>query len=325
MDASTTKFRRPRVASRLLVGASAALLSLLLAFGLTGCFGLGPLDPFPRRGENLTLGGAELTELPASIEIGWVAGKVTVKTYEGDTLAFSEVPTSTPDLPEELSLTWEIFGDTLVIDYVQPAVRPYGLVKELTVLIPEDMHIDDITIDATSADVVVAELTADSVTVSTTSGDIMATTTTRLVSFSSTSGDITVACDARDIEVTSTSGDQQVTQSGSAEDVELASTSGDIWLLQWGYAGELGVEATSGSVRVDLLNADVVDIETTSGAVSVSFSEEWGFTGTLSTTSGRLDYDMPLAKSGRAYVYGDGGHSLEIETTSGGITLKLTK
>ena len=325
MDACTAEYRRPRVALKLPVGATAALLSALLALGLTGCFGLGPLDPFPRRGENLALGGAELTELPASIEITWVAGKVTVKTYEGDALAFSEVPISIPDLPEELSLTWEVVLDTLVIDYVQPAVRPFGLVKELTVLIPEDMHIDDITIDATSADVVLPELSADSVTVSTTSGDIMATTTTRLVSFSSTSGDITVACDARDIEVTSTSGDQQVTQSGSAEDVELSATSGNIWFAQRGQAGEVGVEATSGSVLVDLRDAAEVDIEATSGSVQVIFPKTWGFTGTLSTTSGRLDYDMPLAKSGRAYVYGDGVHSLEIETTSGGITLKLTK
>ena len=323
MDTRTAESFRAKVLPKALRATAAALLAGALALLLTGCLGLWPLGISSQRDENLTLGGTELTDPPASLEIHWVAGKVTVKYHEGEALVFSERVTSMPELDENLQLTWEISGDALVIDYVQPKVRTMDLVKELTVLVPESMDIDDITIEATSADVVLPELQADSIWVTTTSGEIMATCTTRLMKLMSTSGDITAACEARDIEVTTTSGKQEVTQSGSAEDVELASTSGVVRLFQRGQADEVGVETTSGSVQVDLVNANSVDIETTSGDVRVAFPKAWGFTGSFSTVSGKLSSDVALTSSRAGQVYGDGAHELEVETTSGDIALTL--
>ena len=308
---------------RRVVKGLAVATTVVFAFALTGCLGFGSFGVFSRDNGDLTLGGAELVEYPSCIEIEWVAGKVAIKRYEGDTLAFSEVPTSARELDDEILLAWEVRGDTLHIQFVRSDRHPQGLVKELTVLVPESMEIDDIIVTATSADVVLPELTADSITVTTTSGDILATCITRLVSFTSTSGDITVACEASGFHVASTSGNQAVTQSGPADNMDLESTSGSISLVQRGQVREAEVESTSGSVRVDLVAIGSLEVETTSGAVELLAPSDWGFSGTVSTVSGHITAFPGLQRLGSTVSCGDGSHDLEISTTSGDIMLKV--
>ena len=63
-------------------------------------------------------------------------------------------------------------------------------------------------------------------------------------------------------------------------------------------------------------------IHVTSGNVEAALSAVPGFTGKFSVTSGRVDTQMPLAKSGDTYTCGDGSGKLTISTTSGNILVK---
>ena len=50
-----------------------------------------------------------------------------------------------------------------------------------------------------------------------------------------------------------------------------------------------------------------------------------GFTASLGTTSGSLEYTLPLSRSGDQYVCGDGSAQVEIHTTSGNIRVRPTE
>jgi hypothetical protein len=46
-----------------------------------------------------------------------------------------------------------------------------------------------------------------------------------------------------------------------------------------------------------------------------------GITAHFDTTSGKVNYDMPLVKEGSTYTCGDGSGDVKINTTSGNITV----
>ena len=81
------------------------------------------------------------------------------------------------------------------------------------------------------------------------------------------------------------------------------------------------IGSTSGTVGVKIARIDTLKIGTTSGSVKAWQPAEPGFTAKLNTVSGHVEYDLPLAKQGDAYVCGDGSGRVSIGTTSGNITV----
>ena len=289
--------------------ASAAIsvlaVAVCAALALSGCIGIWPSGLRPHTDDSYTLGGAELMDVPTSLDIDWTSGCVTIEYHDGPMLAFYEkCPTgSLEELPQ---MAWKVDGDTLYIEFVQPGVRYWGPEKELTVLVPSGYVFRKVNVHATGADIDVPLLEAEKLHLYSTSGTVEATLT------------------ANDLSVRTTSGDMRVTQTGRAEKVAVESTSGGIFLAQLGKAVDVTAETTSGSIRIEVTECASVKAESTSGAIEVAIPEGWGFTGRLSTASGSLISDIrQLTKQGKTYKYGDGSHSLDASTTSGNVYLKL--
>lgn len=279
-------------------------VAVCAVLALSGCIGIWPPSLAPHTDDSYTLGGAELMDVPTALDIDWSSGRVTIEYHDGPMLAFYEkCPNgSLEELPQ---MAWKHDRDTLFIEFVQPGVRYWGPEKELTVLVPSGFVFKKVDVHATSADIDVPLLEAEKLHLYSTSGIIDATLT------------------ANDLSVRTTSGDMRVAQTGRAERVAVESTSGNIFLAQQGKAVDVTAETTSGSIQIQVTECATVKADSTSGSIEVDIPEGWGFTGKLSTTSGSFVPDMQLSQKGKTYTYGDGSHSLDASTTSGSIYLKL--
>ena len=87
-------------------------------------------------------------------------------------------------------------------------------------------------------------------------------------------------------------------------------------------AGSVKAGSTSGRVDVELQKFSELNIGATSGDVTVYLPTEPGFSAKVSTTSGKLSYDLALTKNGDRYVCGDGSAKVEIGTTSGDVRIE---
>ena len=103
-------------------------------------------------------------------------------------------------------------------------------------------------------------------------------------------------------------------------DIDLGSTSGAL-KLDVKEAGKIVLGTTSGNIRAAAGKLDELVSSSTSGSVQAFLPAEPGFTAKLDTTSGKVEYTLPLAKQGSAYVCGDGSARVDIGTTSGSVTL----
>ena len=238
------------------------------------------------------------------MEVDWTSGRVTVQYHDGPMLAFYE---RCPDgsLEELPQMAWKVDGDRLYIEFVQPGQRYWGPEKELTILVPSGHVFEWVYIHASSADIDIPLFEAE-----------------RLRLFSS-SGSITGTLTADELTVTTTSGDMTVTQTGPASKITLESTSGSVFLDQRGRAGAVEAKTVSGTVEIEVTQASSVKAASTSGAVTVLVPADWGFTGRISTTSGTFRHNMDLSQKGKDWTYGDGSHRLDASTTSGDIDLQV--
>lgn len=269
-----------------------------------------------------TAGGVTLDETVKRLDIHWTAGAVAVAFHAQDTVQIAE--TAPGRIPADGELRWWLDGDTLHVQYAKSGYFSFrSLDKSLTVTLPEGIQLDQLAIDATSADLDVPDLCARDVKLGLTSGDLHA-------GFS----------DVNSVRVNSTSGTVELSQSGAAERVDVSTTSGDILLslsdvkaLSAGStsgkiyvaadeAEQADLNSTSGSISASLAAFDDLKIDSTSGDVKAALSSEPGYVADVKTTSGRFDYSVALERDGDSYSCGDGSGSLRIRTTSGNVLLE---
>ena len=317
-----------------------AVLSLLFAIVLVGAAGVRFLPS--AYADQYQIGDAEISENIRSLKIDWTSGAVQIAYHSKDTILIQEK--SDRELTDDTRLCWKVQGDTLEINYQKPGWNFLSFVspkKELTVTLPQSYILTNADISATSADVTVPSLLSDSLKLKSTSGSIHATVNAREVKSECTSGDmeLQVMNEAEEISLKSTSGDMILETEGAREKVKISSTSGDIRVAMdhagefeasstsgdihavIGKAKEAKIHSTSGKVTAEFFTLDELNIHTTSGSVEAYLPAEPGFTAHLSTTSGRIDYQLPLQKAGGNLQIGDGSGQVEIHTTSGNITL----
>ena len=278
-----------------------------------------------------------------SVEIEWVAGKVSVLRGDGSAITFSE--SSDDGIESEYRLYYTLDGSTLKISCCEGDKISMGVNlgssaahdKALVVRVP--YALENLSIDTTSADAVVdgvevaKRLYADS-----TSGiiNIKGIDCEEAV-LHSTSGAIGFEGCAARLNVTSTSGDQTVRGTGCGE-VFMHSTSGelsfdgscrDVYMDSnsgkvrfGGSCLNFGAETTSGDVEAAISSAlDEVDIECTSGDVYLTLPTNTGFTLEFDTASGSFNSDLPMSKRGDNYVFNGGGAEIDVDTTSGDLTV----
>lgn len=293
------------------------LLCFLAALGallLAGC-GKGRGESFLYDGpEHYTPGGASLTQPVKRLEIDWLAGSVRLENGGGDELTFEE--TANRPLSEELSLHWWLEGETLHLKFCASGRWTLGgLQKDLTVTLPQGLTLEEVEITTVSAGISAPELSARSIDWSTTSGDMTAQFfDTAELHLDTVSGvtNVTSDTDVRKVKIGSTSGDISLAL-GVVEELDVSTVSGRVQAeaLQCGSAD---LESTSGDITLQLRDlAGPCDIDTVSGRVKLSLPEGAAFDLDFDTVSGKLDSELTGTP---------GGVPIEVDTTSGNLTLR---
>ena len=254
--------------------------------------------------EKYNTGDAEIEDPVKNLNIDWTSGKINIEYHKSNTITIHEE--SKKSISPDKQLRWYLDKDTLRIRYEKPGIQLFSFSnqeKNLTVTIPENMVFENVSIDVTSGDV--------NLPLSGKSGKI---------EVSSTSGNISIEGeDAGSILTESTSGNIHVLMN-NVSDFKADATSGAIE-AEIKKADNIEVESTSGDVTLSVSALDQLDVDTTSGNVRAALPQTPGFTAEFDTTSGRVEYDLPLEKKKNSYICGDGSGEVEIETTSGNITL----
>ena len=252
--------------------------------------------------ELYTVGSTELDETVRDIDIEWIRGAVEIVAYEGDTLRLTE---HEPSDSTQFQLHWMVKNGTL---YVQPCESMVfvGMTKwkstRLTVEIPVSWleTLNNVSIDVTSASVTVQDIVAKSLNVEAVSGQTsISDTTVATVDIESVSGAVvTERLVAAAISADTTSG--EVRLSGSFDHVETDTVSGD---------ADVFTSNTPSTVEMD----------STSGDISITCPEGKGFIIKLDTVSGGFDCDHPITKRGEIRICGDGEGEFKFDTVSGDI------
>ena len=296
----------------------AAVISVRSVFGFS-------YDSFADAEKYIT-GNAEITEKITNLDVDWTSGKVNVAYHDEGSILVSE--TSKTEIQPDRQMCWLVDGETLHIRYMKPGFHLSGFFqifgnsnKTLTITLPEDLDLKDAKISATSADLDIPSLKAETLAFSVTSGDIKASADARHISAEMTSGDAELTSENRadDIIVSATSGDISVT-ADDADALHAETTSGKI-TLETGSVSDLSAAATSGDILVKIMDFDSISIHATSGDVRAELPEKPGFTASIHTTSGDIYHELPLMQSEESYICGDGSGKVNIDTTSGDVVI----
>lgn len=196
-----------------------------------------------------------------------------------------------------------------------------------------------------SGDILLQNVSADKVQISTTSGDLSLAEITGSARFSSVSGDILIQHLEGSADISTTSGSIRLL--GGSGDRDLTSISGDIHVdgLDGLFdldttSGKVSVSGEKGSGHISTVSGDVrlglddlsgdLSASTTSGDVSIQISEDASFYLKFSSTSGecRTFFDSALTYTNRDHhaegSYGENtDRGIYVSTTSG--DLRITK
>ena len=271
--------------------------------------------------EQYTAGGATLNEMVKSLDIHWTAGSITIAYHDQDTVQIAE--TASGKIPADGELRWWLDGDTLRVQYAKSGYFSFrSLKKALTVTLPEGSRLDSFAVDASSADVISPVLSADDARISLSSGDIHSGFNgARAVRVDLTSGTVELSQSgtAESMAVSTTSGDIRLSLS-DVNALAAKATSGCI-SVAGGEVERAEVSSTSGGISVSLAAFDELKIDATSGDVKAELPSEPGYTADVKATSGHLEYSVALKRDGDSYSCGDGSGRLRIRTTSGDVLL----
>lgn len=291
------------------------LLTCILAVGLTGGGLFGHPLPigfsgggfsYPDGGRYTVGGGSFPADLVDSIEVNWISGGVTVRSYEGGELAFDETIRGQAD--EGMRMRHYLKDRTLIIQFCAPRQNPFigvnSPVKTLEVLVPESLaaRMDEAEISVTSASVKISGITADKLEIDSVSGSAEI---------------IDTSC--RSFEIDTVSG--SVRSSGfTADEVETDSVSGPVQLD--GSFREIQYDTISGSFKaVSAVCPERIEGSSVSGSVLISIPENDGFTADYDRVSGDFSSDFPTTGEKGRRVYKDGGARFSFDTISGDISI----
>lgn len=150
------------------------LLGRPLPFGFSGVGFSGSGFSYPDAGRYTAGGGSFPADQVDSIEINWVSGGVTVRSYEGSELAFDETIRGQAD--DSMRMRHYLKDRTLVIQFCAPRQSVFrsanSPVKTLEILVPESLaaRMDEAEISVASASIQVSGITADKLEIDSVSG-----------------------------------------------------------------------------------------------------------------------------------------------------------
>ena len=255
--------------------------------------------------DRYTAGNAEISVSGLkNLEIDWLAGSVTVQTWDGDTVSVSE---QGADGDAERQLHWLLDGQTLYLRYCAAGMHHNLPSKDLLVRLPKDTHLEKLSVSGTSADAELTELSAD------------------LLKFDSTSGELDAQGDCRTLSANTTSGDVRFT--GTAERADFDSTSGGLRITGT-VSREVDVSPVSGDMDLTLdAVPDEVSFDSTSADAALTLPDQRSFEAELDTVSGDFHCEYPTTMNGKdTWRYDAGNRStlaeLEFDTVSGSVRIQ---
>lgn len=104
--------------------------------------------------------------------------------------------------------------------------------------------------------------------------------------------------------------------------IEVETTSGDL-SVRGCAADTWTIDSVSGKIElVPIATPATVDVGSVSGDVTLTLPADAGFALEWETTSGRMNSDFPLSRQEELYTTGNAAARLTVETTSGNLNLK---
>ena len=179
---------------------------------------------------NYTAGAGEAAAV-SSIDIEWIAGAVNVQYGETQTVTFSE--STSAELKEDEVMHWWLDGTTLRLKFAKSGYRANNVPqKTLTVTLPQTLLLNEVEIEAVSANVTATGISAGKFDIETVSGNVTASgvTASRELDFKTVSGNVhaTLSTLPAEIDCETVSGDTTLTFDRSASFyVEFETVSGN--------------------------------------------------------------------------------------------------
>ncbi|MBR4555689.1 MAG: DUF4097 family beta strand repeat protein [Ruminococcus sp.] len=297
------------------------LTAALMFCALTGCMGITSTYD---HADEYTSGGREISGEVTALDIDWSAGSVSVSAYDGSTVSIAE--TCSDDLSEDQKVHTWLDGTVLRVRYCRSGetFMMSSPDKKLEIKVPRSAKLRSIDHNGSSTDTDFSSMTAESIKVDLSSGEA------RLKD-----------CSAKIFELDSSSGDITLDQKGESEKIKAEASSGKIKITAE-TVGELKLDTSSGDKEISVQKADHIlsdsssgstelrlgtmpadmSIEASSGDVTLYIPADADFKGVIDTSSGDISFDLPLSNSGDTYTCGSGTNSLNIETSSGDISLR---
>ncbi len=315
------------------------LTLVLLIIPLSAC----KVIVLPEITKSYSVGDAIIDSSVTSLIVDWSDGSINVISSDTNRISIAEVSDS--ELTEKTSMSWWIEDKTLHISYVGKNIFTVkNLKKDLTITLPKDFIGKIIDLSSSAADIHADLLSADQVTLSTSSGDLDAAVTAKHLNFSSSSGKLRLVAEADEINGSSSSGDIDLTQNGICEEVKLSSSSGKITTILASVdkfdastsSGDVSTHAkTVGEINCSTSSAEIgltvtdtlkyADLESSSGNVSLHLPDCLDFNAEIETNSGGFTSDFALVTKHDHHIHGAGTAEIEIETSSGNIEVIKNK
>ena len=224
-------------------------------------------------------------------------------------------------------------GDRISISGSGSGLEAYA---DLIISIPEGksvavyLGVGEVDVSNVNGDLRV-DVSSARVTATGTRGSLSIDTGSGSVDVTDAQGDVNIDTGSGSVSVSRISGNSLLVDTGSGsvtgenlntENLSIDTGSGRI-TLNTVTASDVRLDTGSGSVRVDLTqDIDVLDIDTGSGSVTVSIPDDFGAQLQIESSSGGIDFDMPVtvrrfSRSELTGTIGDGAGTVRVDTGSG--------
>lgn len=245
--------------------------------------------------DDYTIGGGDVDKtLVNEIEVNWTAGDVKVNVFNPEITGTNEISISEESgtqLEEDYEMRYKVEDGVLKIMFAKPNVKFQGIFKsldkDLTINLPINHDLTDVTIDTVSANIDVESLSLPyGVKLATVSGDINAN---RL----------------------------------DADSMDAETVSGEIRCTE-GIFGRTRMESVSGAIYATYLGGapNDVSMETVSGSITIGFPKSTeGFKVDYDKVSGDFDCEFDVKINKNMAIYDNGENKISLETVSGNLKI----
>ena len=269
--------------------------------------------------DKYTAGDREITDKIDELDIEWPTGTVNVSTSDNRTVSIKE--TTKNEIEDKYKVHSWAEGSTLHIRFCKSGER-CDEDKTLDISVPKDIEFKDINVDCSSADVTFEGLSSETVSMDASSGNMTYNGNADSFSANTSSGNIGFSGKASTITTDCSSGEVSIEQKGKSDSIDVDTSSGDI-NISAEHTDKLSIDSSSGDkvIRLAEMPSDT-SIEASSGSVELYLPENADFTAEIDTSSGDVDYDLPMTKKGDdTYICGSGTNELSIDTSSGNVKI----